>query len=140
MTIYLDFDGTVVEHEYPQIGRYVPNSLKVVERLQQHGHQIILNTYRADCNDGTLEMAIRYIETHRETPIKLDGTTATKKSPLHWDPKGHGTSIYIDDQAFGMPTLSSFSPNRNVRVDWDKVEQQLEQAGILTKKEAEVNG
>ena len=33
MIIYLDFDGTVVEHAYPQIGANNPDALKVIRRL-----------------------------------------------------------------------------------------------------------
>ncbi|MEN9968378.1 MAG: hypothetical protein RIR94_552, partial [Bacteroidota bacterium] len=44
MTIYLDFDGTVVEHAYPQIGAPNPHALRVIGKLQAAGHQFILNT------------------------------------------------------------------------------------------------
>jgi len=62
MKIYLDFDGTVVEHEYPEIGKYNKGAFKVIKKLQDAGHEIILNTYRADCNDGTLEAAKAYLD------------------------------------------------------------------------------
>ena len=60
MLIYLDFDGTVVEHAYPEIGADNPKALKVIRRLQDAGHHIILNTYRADLNDGSLQEALNY--------------------------------------------------------------------------------
>ena len=42
--IYLDFDGTCVEHRYPEIGKYNFGAIEVIEKLQQAGHNIILNT------------------------------------------------------------------------------------------------
>lgn len=47
-TIYLDFDGTVVEHDYPIIGRPNYGCIEVIKKLQDAGHDIIINTYRAD--------------------------------------------------------------------------------------------
>ena len=57
MNIYLDFDGTVVEHDYPEIGKLNPGALEVIKKLQDAGHTIILNTMRVEFNDGTLEEA-----------------------------------------------------------------------------------
>jgi hypothetical protein len=61
MEIYLDFDGTVVEHQYPKMGRCNFGCFEVIKKLQNAGHVIILNTYRADCEDGTLEEALKLI-------------------------------------------------------------------------------
>jgi len=58
MNIYLDFDGTVVEHDYPCIGRLNPNALEVIKRLQDAGHNIILNTMRVEFKDGTMKEAL----------------------------------------------------------------------------------
>jgi len=69
MNIILDFDGTVVEHDYPNIGRLNPGSLKVINRLQKSVHEIILNTYRADCNDGTFDKALHFLNTNIDKPI-----------------------------------------------------------------------
>ena len=46
MNIFLDFDGTVVEHKYPAIGKYNQGAFDVVKKLIDAGHNIILNTYR----------------------------------------------------------------------------------------------
>lgn len=59
MKIYLDFDGTVVEHAYPRIGRDNFGCVEIIRRLQDAGHEIVLNTYRADCANGSLEAAGR---------------------------------------------------------------------------------
>ena len=66
MTIYLDFDGTVVEHNYPALGAPNPHALRVISKLQANGHHFILNTYRADLNDGSLEEALAYLNSSGE--------------------------------------------------------------------------
>jgi hypothetical protein len=42
MTIAVDFDGTIVEHEYPKIGKPIPFALDVLKKLQQEEHHKLL--------------------------------------------------------------------------------------------------
>ena len=35
MTIAVDFDGTIVTHEYPKIGRDIPFAIATLKRLQK---------------------------------------------------------------------------------------------------------
>ena len=46
MTIAVDFDGTLVEHQYPAIGKEIPFAFETLRRLQQDRHQLILWTAR----------------------------------------------------------------------------------------------
>lgn len=46
MTIAVDFDGTIVSHAYPAIGREMPGAIDTLCRLQAHGHRLILWTVR----------------------------------------------------------------------------------------------
>ncbi|MEN7548590.1 hydrolase [Rapidithrix thailandica] len=46
MIIAVDFDGTIVEHRYPEIGNAKPLAFDVLKELQKQGHQLILWTYR----------------------------------------------------------------------------------------------
>lgn len=47
MIIAVDFDGTIVEHKYPKIGREIPFAIDVLKRLQEEDfHQLILWTVR----------------------------------------------------------------------------------------------
>ena len=45
--IGIDFDGTIVEHKYPEIGNPVPGALETMKDLIQQGHKIILWTMRS---------------------------------------------------------------------------------------------
>lgn len=44
--IAVDFDGTVVEHKYPEIGDEMLFAFATLKALQRKGHRLILWTYR----------------------------------------------------------------------------------------------
>ena len=46
MTIAVDFDGTIVEHKYPEIGKEKPFAIQTLRTLQQEGNRLILFTSR----------------------------------------------------------------------------------------------
>ncbi len=46
MTIAVDFDGTIVEHCYPEIGKEKPFATATLRRLIDEGHKLILWTVR----------------------------------------------------------------------------------------------
>ncbi len=59
MRIAVDFDGTIVEHEYPKIGKAIPGAIDVLKELKAAGHDLILWTYRYG---NTLQEAVDYCE------------------------------------------------------------------------------
>ena len=59
MIIAVDFDGTIVKHKYPSIGKEIPFAIKTLKLLQQKGHRIILWTYRSG---KELEDAVKFCE------------------------------------------------------------------------------
>lgn len=46
MNIAVDFDGTIVTHEYPQIGKEIPCAIQTLKMLQNDGHKLILWSVR----------------------------------------------------------------------------------------------
>ncbi|MDD5861113.1 MAG: hypothetical protein PUD15_00930 [Prevotella sp.] len=50
MVIAVDFDGTIVENRYPEIGEERPFATETLKMLQRHHHQLILWT----CREGKL--------------------------------------------------------------------------------------
>lgn len=46
MIIAVDFDGTIVEHRYPSIGKELPFAIETLRKLTEDGHCIILWTVR----------------------------------------------------------------------------------------------
>lgn len=59
MIIAVDFDGTIVQHKYPKIGKEIPFAIKTLKLLQQKGHKLILWTYRSG---KELNEAVKYCE------------------------------------------------------------------------------
>ncbi len=57
MVIAVDFDGTIVEHRYPAIGKEMLFAFETLKAMQKAGHLLILWTYRT----GTeLDDAVEY--------------------------------------------------------------------------------
>ncbi|WBL26538.1 BT0820 family HAD-type phosphatase [Zunongwangia sp. HGR-M22] len=46
LTIAIDFDGTIVENKYPDIGKPLLFAFETLKKLQDDGHNLILWTYR----------------------------------------------------------------------------------------------
>lgn len=48
--IAIDFDGTIVEHEFPMIGALKEDAKEIIQLLKKEGHQIIIWTCRTSQN------------------------------------------------------------------------------------------
>lgn len=46
MTIAVDFDGTIVEHRYPEIGKEIPFATQTLKMLTEDRHKLILWSVR----------------------------------------------------------------------------------------------
>ena len=55
--IAVDFDGTIVEHMYPRIGKEMMFAFSTLRALQKKGHKLILWTFRTG---DYLEEAVEY--------------------------------------------------------------------------------
>lgn len=133
MNIYLDFDGTVVEHDYPQIGKLNPNSLEVIKKLQDAGHTIILNTMRVEFDDGSMQEALDFINLNKLVAgIKIEQQTEQKIYPPSWNLDKIVNDIFIDDMAVNIPLIKAPLVG-GFMVDWVEIEKQLKQKGMLEK-------
>ena len=97
MRIAVDFDGTIVEHQYPDIGKELLFAFETLKELQKQGHQLILWTYRSG---KELEEAVEFC---RERGIEF--YAVNKNYPEEqWDPDSPRklqADIYIDDRNLG---------------------------------------
>ena len=59
MTIAVDFDGTIVEHRYPEIGKEIPFATATLKQLIEDGHRLILWSVR---EGELLEEAVKWCE------------------------------------------------------------------------------
>ena len=125
MQIFLDFDGTVVEHYYPLIGAYNPGCSEVVSMLQVAGHEVILNTYRVEIEDESLKEAIDFLNA---LPLakRISKRTAKKinPSPLNLEEARQVSQLFIDDIAEGIPLINA-PVSGGKMVDWEAIKKQL---------------
>jgi len=97
LIIAVDFDGTIVEHRYPSIGRIRPLAFETLGKLQAKGHRLILWSHRA----GTkLDEAVKFCLSNG-----LEFYAVNKNYPEEvWDENDSRkilADIYIDDRNFG---------------------------------------
>lgn len=110
-TIAVDFDGTVVDHRYPEVGPSVPFAVETLRDLNRLGYKLILNTMRSGRH---LKEAIAWFE---QNGIKLYGVGFDPEQKKWTTSNKCYAQLYIDDMAFGVP-LSRPNGFRNNAVDW----------------------
>ncbi|MCQ2350404.1 MAG: hypothetical protein MJ003_00315 [Paludibacteraceae bacterium] len=98
MTIAVDFDGTIVTHEYPLIGKPIPFAIDTLKKLQKELHvQLILWTYRTG---KELDEAVEYCRSKG-----LEFYAVNSNHPEEEQGDGYSrkinADIYIDDRNLG---------------------------------------
>lgn len=73
MIIALDFDGTIVQHKYPEIGSEIPFATATIRKLIEEKHRIILWTVRRgkllqDAVDWCNERGIEFYAVNKSYP------------------------------------------------------------------------
>ena len=127
MDIAVDFDGTVVTHAFPRVGREV-GATPVLKRLVRAKHNLILFTMRSNGQEhgDVLDDAVHWF---KERNIPLYGVQSNPDNNWSTSPKAYA-SLYIDDSALGCPLVE---PNvGRPYVDWDAVEKRLIERDVLT--------
>ena len=127
MIIAIDFDGTLVEHRYPEIGREIPFAFETLRRLQQDKHRLILWTVR----EGRLldealafcrERGIEFYAVNRDYPEEEKGANRHYSRKLKAD-------LFIDDRNLGgLPDWGTI---------YEMVTQKLSYEDLMRKYEAE---
>lgn len=114
LTICIDFDGTCVTHDYPNIGKDI-GARPVLAQLVADGHQLILWTMRSG---EKLNEAVAWFQ-ERNIPLYGIQTNPTQQK---WtaSPKAYG-HMYIDDAAFGCPLIEDKNLSDRPFVDWEAV-------------------
>ena len=99
MVIAVDFDGTIVTHAYPAIGKPIPFAIETLKKLQQEDHHLIILW---SVREGQLlDDAVRYchergldfyaVNTNFPDEPVEDGLTARKLT----------ADLFIDDRNLG---------------------------------------
>lgn len=98
MIIAVDFDGTIVEHEYPKIGEELPFATSTLRMLAGQNHRLILWTVR---RGHLLEEAVEWC---RKRGVEF---YAVNKNFPEEQPEGDGcfgkinADLFIDDRNLG---------------------------------------
>lgn len=95
MTIAVDFDGTIVEHKYPKIGRPIPFAIETLLQLQKEGHILILWTVR---EDELLQEAIDYCANRG---LVFYANNANYPDETSRKPRKLTVDMFIDDRNLG---------------------------------------
>jgi len=119
MNIAVDFDGTIVTHEYPKIGKELPFATQTLRMLQEDHHRLILWS----CREGELlEDAINWLKErgvemyayNRDYP---EETTDSKD----WSRKLK-VDMFIDDRNLGgLPDWGTIYQMVKNRTKWEDV-------------------
>lgn len=132
IVIAVDFDGTCVTHEFPNVGKDI-GAVPVLKKLVEKGHQLILWTMRDDNRidpklRNVLTDAVKWFE-ENEIPLWGINNNPTQNSWTE-SPKAFA-NIYIDDMALGCPLIYNINVSDRPYVDWERVEQLLIVKGLL---------
>lgn len=95
--IAVDFDGTIVEHKYPEIGKEMLFAFATLKAMQQKGHKLILWTFRAgkyldEAVDYCRKNGVEFYAVNKNYPEEVYDESISRKIIA---------DIYIDDRNIG---------------------------------------
>lgn len=139
MIFAIDFDGTLAEHRFPDIGQEVPGAFSTLKKLQEAGHKLILWTMRSDLHapesigpegkPADQAFLANAVEWCKQRGIEFWGINENPDQNWTASPKAYANH-YIDDMAVGCPLMPASESDRPM-VDWEKVEEQLIAVGAI---------
>ena len=132
MIIAVDFDGTIVEHCYPEIGKEVPFATTTLKMLIKERHQLILWTVRRgellqEAVDWCKERGVEFYAVNKNFPeeqVDNDGGYCKVNAEL-----------FIDDRNLGgLPDWGKIYQMITENKTWDEVCNGSEKERSLPKK------
>lgn len=99
MTIAVDFDGTIVEHKYPAIGKEIPFAIDTLKMLINDRHRLILWSVREgqlldEAVEWCRERGVEFWAVNRDYPEETTDNNQHFSRKLKVD-------IFIDDRNIG---------------------------------------
>lgn len=127
MIIAVDFDGTIVEHKYPAIGKEIPFAIETLKKLSDNHHKLILWTVReghlleealAFCQKRGLE----FYTVNRDYPEEKAGQNNHFSRKIKAD-------VFIDDRNLGgLPDWGTIYEMINKRLSYEDLMRKYESA------------
>jgi hypothetical protein len=133
MIIAVDFDGTIVEHAYPSIGKEKLFAFQTLKEFQKRGIQLILWTYRSgkeldEAVDFCRKNGIEFYAVNKSYPEEIMDENTSRKIIA---------DLYIDDRNLGgFPGWSEVWRMLNPdHIDYDKTaaEYSEDKSSLLSK-------
>jgi hypothetical protein len=95
--IAVDFDGTIVEHEYPKIGKEKLFAFRTLKELEKQGVRLILWTFRTgkeldEAVEYCRQNGIEFYAVNKNYPEEVPDETVSRKIDA---------DIYVDDKNLG---------------------------------------
>lgn len=94
----IDFDGTIVEDQFPGIGKMIPGAKETINELYALGYEIIIWTSRThirmlEAVEWLAKNGIKYHRINESSPanLRMYGNVDTRKIFAH---------MYIDDRGY----------------------------------------
>lgn len=98
MIIAVDFDGTIVTHEYPKIGKDIPFSIDTLKRMQNDFHSILLLWTVREGQE--LDEAVEYCRA-RGLEFYAINANYPEKDEREQQPRKLKADLFIDDRNLG---------------------------------------
>jgi hypothetical protein len=104
--IAIDFDGTIVEHDFPRTGKLMPKAKSTINYLHKQGHRIIIWTCRnnsepshQDWDQAPVGKVMEFLD---ENGIRYDCVNENHPDMGFWlESRKIFTDVYIDDKNLG---------------------------------------
>lgn len=141
ININIDFDGTCVTHDFPNVGKSI-GAEEVLKELTDKGHQLILFTMRADreelkpTGDETIQDVVGKflsdaVKWFQDNDIPLYGIQCDPNQ-CNWttSPKSYAP-LMIDDSALGCPLKYDKTMSDRPFADWKAIRTLLVNQGLL---------
>jgi len=97
LTIAVDFDGTIVEDNYPSIGKPQLFAFDTLKKLQDKGHRLILWTYR---HGKALSEAVAFCKENGITFYAVNKSFPEEEFDDKYSRKLNA-DLFIDDRNYG---------------------------------------
>ena len=135
MTIAVDFDGTIVEHRFPEIGEERPFATDTLKMLIKDRHKLILWTVREgklleEAVDWCRQRGVEFYAINRDYPEET-----TENNP-HFSRKLNTIDYFIDDRNIGgLPDWGTIYRMISRRKTWHDIIVEEVQSATLTSYE-----
>ena len=120
MIIAVDFDGTIVEHEYPAIGREIPFATETLKMLMKQNHKLIMWSVREGklLDDAVKWCKDRGVEFYA---VNKDYPEETLSNNNHFSRKIKA-DVFIDDRNLGgLPDWGQIYNMIQKRQTWEDI-------------------